>query len=61
MIGSGIFASPGTAVDNSGSISAAIICWCIAGDITFLFYFVYFVLFISYSRSSFSSSFFLTF
>lgn len=31
MIGSGIFASPGTAVDNAGSIGAAIIMWCIAG------------------------------
>jgi amino acid permease len=31
MIGSGIFASPGAALDHAGSTGAALLCWALAG------------------------------
>jgi amino acid transporter len=33
MIGSGIFASPGAAVDHAGSIGGALLCWTLAGTV----------------------------
>jgi amino acid transporter len=36
MIGSGIFASPGAAVDHAGSIGGALLCWALAGVIVLI-------------------------
>lgn len=33
MIGTGIFASPGTALDNAGSPGASLVAWLLAGII----------------------------
>ena len=36
IIGSGIFASPGVALDRSGSPGAALVAWCVSGVIVFI-------------------------